>query len=100
MNIGRIKELIRSGCMDAFACAKYEKKDAAPPDYGPMAAASEKAAQLGYDLGSSQLDFAKQQYEELKPLLSQIADSQVAAQDQQMQQQRQERREARGQGPN
>jgi hypothetical protein len=45
------------------------------PDYGPMQA-----------LGREQLDFAKQQYAEMKPLATQVANQQMAAQAQQMQQ--------------
>lgn len=45
------------------------------PDYGPM-----------QQLGREQLDFAKQQYAELKPLAQGIANQQMAAQAQQMQQ--------------
>lgn len=51
------------------------KKSAPAPDYTPMQA-----------LGREQLDFAKQQYAEMKPLAEKIAASQIAAQDQQMQQ--------------
>lgn len=57
------------------------------PDYTPLAVASEKAAQLGYDMGklqldfaSKQLDFSKQQYDETKPLIQQVVDSQLASQ--------------------
>lgn len=45
------------------------------PDYGPM-----------QQLGREQLDFAKMQYAELKPLAQGIANQQMAAQAQQMQQ--------------
>lgn len=45
------------------------------PDYGPM-----------QQLGREQLDFAKQQYAEMKPLAQQVASQQMAAQAQQMQQ--------------
>ena len=45
------------------------------PDYGPM-----------QQLGREQLDFAKQQYAEMKPLATQVANQQMAAQQQQMQQ--------------
>jgi hypothetical protein len=45
------------------------------PDYGPM-----------QQLGREQLDFAKMQYAEMKPLAQGIANQQIAAQQQQMQQ--------------
>ena len=51
-----------------------------------QAAAAERTAEMQYDLGREQLDFAKQQYAELSPLARQIADQQMAAQQQQMQQ--------------
>lgn len=50
-------------------------KSAPAPDYTPMAAISKE-----------QLDFAKQQYAEMKPIAQRIADLQMAAQSQQMQQ--------------
>ena len=48
-------------------------KSYAAPDYTPMAAISKE-----------QLDFARQQYADLKPLAQRIADQQIAAQQQQM----------------
>ena len=50
-------------------------KSAPAPDYTPMAAVSKE-----------QLDFAKQQYAEMRPLAQKIADQQMAAQQQQMNQ--------------
>lgn len=50
-------------------------KSAPAPDYTPMAAISKE-----------QLDFAKQQYADMKPLAQRIADQQMAAQQQQMNQ--------------
>ena len=50
-------------------------KSAPAPDYTPMAAVSKE-----------QLDFAKQQYADMKPLAQKIADQQMAAQQQQMNQ--------------
>lgn len=50
-------------------------KSAPAPDYTPMAAISKE-----------QLDFAKQQYADMKPLAQKIADQQMAAQQQQMNQ--------------
>ena len=57
-----------------------------PPDYTPMASASEKAAQLGYDLGKEQLDFTKQQYAEAKPLFERLVANQEAIGNQTLQQ--------------
>lgn len=52
-----------------------------PPDYGPMAAASEKAAELGYKLGTRQQDFAERQYAEMQPLAQRIMDTQLSSMD-------------------
>ena len=62
------------------------KKSSPPPDYTALAAASKEAADVARQVGNRQLDFAERQYEETKPYLQQIADTQVAAQQQQMQQ--------------
>lgn len=61
-------------------------KSQAAPDYSALAAASERSAEIMTGLGREQLDFARQQYAELKPLAQQISDAQVAAQQQTMQQ--------------
>lgn len=68
-----------------------EKKDSTPPDYGPLAAASEKAAEYGYKIGQEQLDFARQQYAELKPLFQSIVDNQIGIQNETAQQAREDR---------
>lgn len=52
-----------------------------PPDYGPIAQASERSAQIMADLGREQLDFARQQYAEMSPLARRIAESQVGTQE-------------------
>jgi len=64
------------------------KNSAPPPDYRPMAEASEESARLMAGLGREQLGFARQQYAEMSPLLRQIADQQSEAQKEQMQQAR------------
>lgn len=56
------------------------------PDYGPMAAASERAAELGFQLGNRQMDFAERQYNELSPVIHGIADKQGQMMDEQMRQ--------------
>lgn len=48
------------------------------PDYTPLAQASEEAARISAELGNRQLDFAKKQYEESKPLFQRIVDNQIA----------------------
>ncbi len=54
-----------------------------PPDYSAMAAAETHAADLGYSLGQQQLALAKQQYSQEFPIAQQVAQSDIAAQDQQ-----------------
>lgn len=63
-------------------------KSAKAPDYAPLAAASKEAAETMAGLGREQLAFAKQQYTELQPTIQQIAESQIAAQNEQMAQAR------------
>jgi hypothetical protein len=57
------------------------KKAPKAPDYTPLANASNAAAQMGYQLGREQLDFARQQYDDLRPLFDQITQAQISAQD-------------------
>lgn len=54
-------------------------KSAPAPDYGPMAAASERAAELGYDLGQDQLAFSREQYEALAPYAQEYLRQQAAS---------------------
>ena len=61
-------------------------KSQAAPDYSALAAASERAAEMMTGLGREQLDFARQQYAEMSPIAKQVADAQIAAQQQTMQQ--------------
>ena len=63
-------------------------KGAPPPDYAPMAAASEEAARIQAGLGREQLAFAREQYDRSAPLMEQIASQQMAAQNEQMAQAR------------
>lgn len=62
------------------------KSSPPPPDYGPLAAASERAAELGFELGSDQLALASRQYDEAKPYLQAIANQQLEASQQQQRQ--------------
>lgn len=61
-------------------------KSQAAPDYSALAAASERAAEMMTGLGREQLDFARQQYAEMSPIAKQVADAQIAAQQQTMRQ--------------
>jgi hypothetical protein len=54
------------------------------PDYGPLAQASKESAQIMAGLGREQLDFSRQQYDEMAPLARRAADQQFAAQAEQM----------------
>lgn len=59
-------------------------KSAPAPNYQPLMQASREAMQVMGGLGREQQAFARQQYEELSPILRGIASSQQAAQEQQM----------------
>ena len=63
-------------------------KGAPPPDYTPLAEASTEAARIQAGLGREQLAFAREQYDRSAPILEQIANQQMAAQDEQMAQAR------------
>ena len=63
-------------------------KGAPPPDYQPLADASADAARIQAGLGRDQLAFAREQYDRSAPVLEQIANQQIAAQDEQMSQAR------------
>lgn len=58
-----------------------EKKDAAAPDYAPLAESSRESAEIMAGLGREQLDFAKLQYDDAKPVYDKIATSQLALMD-------------------
>jgi len=62
------------------------KPDIQAPDYGPLAAAANNAANIMGDLGQQQLDFSQQMYDENSPLLRDIAEKQGLMMDQQMEQ--------------
>lgn len=60
------------------------KSSPPPPDYGPLAQASRESAEIMAGLGREQLDFARQQYEEMRPLAERIAESQIGSQEELM----------------
>jgi hypothetical protein len=49
-----------------------------------LANSADYAADMSYKLGNDQLSFAKQQYEDMKPLAQRVSEQQIAAQQQQM----------------
>jgi len=53
-----------------------------PPDYRPLAQASKESAEIMAALGERQLDFAEAQYQDARPVLRDIAESQMAIQNQ------------------
>ena len=63
-------------------------KGAPPPDYAPLAEASTEAARIQAGLGREQLAFAREQYDRSAPILEQIANQQMSAQDEQLAQAR------------
>ena len=62
------------------------KSNPAPPDYAPLAQASKESAEIMAGLGREQLNFAREQYETVSPILSEVAGLQMDAQRQQMEQ--------------
>lgn len=62
------------------------KSNPKPPDYKPLAQASKESAQIMAGLGREQLDFAREQYNAVAPLMRDIAEMQMSAQRQQMEQ--------------
>lgn len=56
-------------------------KAPAPPDYSGVAAANEKSAQLAYDLGQQQLQWAKDQYASDSQIYNRIVDGFLSDQD-------------------
>ena len=64
------------------------KNSAPPPDYSPLANASEKAAETMAGLGREQLAFAREQYDAQAPILRKVAEQQMQAQSEQMAQAR------------
>jgi len=88
MSLRRFNEALQNGAtLGAAADASVLwKKDSSPPDYTPVARASEEAARIAAELGREQLDFTKLQYEEAKPYLTDIADAQKEAMGQQLSQ--------------
>jgi len=58
----------------------FGKQDAPdPPNYQPIAQASEKAAQLQYNLGQQQLDWAREQYAQYWPYVQSYLTSQTGS---------------------
>jgi len=53
-----------------------------PPDFGPIAAAQERAAELSFELGSNQLDWAKEQYAQDSKITGRVVDSFLTSMDQ------------------
>lgn len=56
-----------------------KQKAPAPPDYTMLAEASERAAQLSYDLGKEQLDWSREQYNNYWPYVQDFLTSQTAS---------------------
>ena len=59
-------------------------KSAQAPDYSQLAAVSREAVGVARDLGQQQIDFSREQYEYLQPLMTEVAEGQIAAQQQQL----------------
>ena len=74
--------MMYSGSKSDAAAAQAAQQRAA----AGLASSSDYAAKLSYDLGQEQLAFSKQQYQDMRPIADQVYQSQLAAQNQQMQQ--------------
>jgi len=85
MSFYRFKEALSNGATlhNAAEESVVWKKDAAAPDYTPLAQASKEAAQVMADVARQQLGFAELQYSEAKPYMQDIANAQIAAMRQQ-----------------
>jgi hypothetical protein len=55
--------------------SKFEAPDA--PDYAPVAAADAQAAEMAFELGQEQLDWSKDQYNQISPYLLDYMDAQT-----------------------
>jgi hypothetical protein len=88
MSIKRFFEAVQTGASvhEAADSSVLWKKNSSPPDYGPLAQASKEAAQIMADLGRDQMHFAEKQYNEAKPYLTAIADTQKSMMDEQLRQ--------------
>lgn len=91
MNMSRFRECVRMGVapgLMGWACRLNGSGGNSPsaPDYTPMANASEKAAELGYELGNRQLDEAQRQYAENMKVAAPIVEQQVGLTKQSMEQ--------------
>lgn len=89
--MGAVVAAVVVGATTLYAANKASKAASATAAAQERAAAglaesADYAADLSYKLGSEQLDFAKAQYADMKPLAEKIANQQYAAQEQQMQQ--------------
>jgi len=59
-------------------------KSSSAPDYTELAAVSREAVDVARDLGQQQIDFSREQFEYLSPILTEVAQGQIAAQQQQL----------------
>ncbi len=65
------------------------KKAPKAPDYTPLANASAQAAQYGYQAAQDQLNFAREQWSYLQPIMQNVSQSQIAMMNEQLRQGRQ-----------
>lgn len=62
------------------------KKAPKAPDYTPLANASQQAAQYGYQAAQDQLNFSREQWNYLRPIMEQVTNQQLTMQDEQLRQ--------------
>lgn len=75
-----------SGCPDAFMSMARGKDEPDAPDYSQMAKASERAAELGLQLGQEHLAESRRQYDINRAALTPVVEAQTAIMNQSKQQ--------------
>jgi hypothetical protein len=95
LSVAATAALAAGGTALAANSAEKKAQKAANTAAGKQAEAAEtlaqqadRSAELSYDLGQQQLAFSQRQYDEMSPLARRVAESQIAAQDEQMRQAR------------
>jgi hypothetical protein len=78
MDLSRIREAMRQGCVDPYASTRYYKKDSEAPNYQPVADASAQSAALASQLGQEQLAEAKRQYDLNMQVAKPVIDAELA----------------------
>lgn len=88
MSLRRYRDSLQRGFSpkDAAIQSVYWKKDIEAPDYDAMADATEYSVDMMENMANLQLAETRRQYEDMAPIMKQVADTQIAAMGQQMEQ--------------